>query len=77
MCRRYDTSVTTGSPSFEPLNGVTKGNFIARSGLGILTVASCDSLDQINGSWAFICSNALVRMIAFEYDVRNRISRSN
>jgi hypothetical protein len=52
MCRHYDISVTTGSPSFEPLNGVTNGNFIAGSGLGILTVASFDFLDQINGSWA-------------------------
>ncbi len=36
---------------FKPLNGVSNRIFIERSEVRILTVAPCDSLDQINGSW--------------------------
>ncbi len=36
---------------FKPLNGISNRIFIERSEIRILTVASCDSLDQINGSW--------------------------
>src|SRR5882762_9529007 len=35
---------------FKPFNGVSNGTFIQRSEVGILTVAFCDSLDEINGS---------------------------
>ena len=37
--------------SFKPFNGVSNGIFIERSEVGILTVALCDSFDEINGSW--------------------------
>jgi hypothetical protein len=33
-----------------PLNGISNHIFIERSEVGILTVAFCESLDQINGS---------------------------
>jgi hypothetical protein len=36
---------------FKPFNGVSNGIFIERSEAGILTIAPCDSLDQLNGSW--------------------------
>ena len=36
---------------FKPLNGISNRIFIERSEVGIVTVASCDSLDQINWSW--------------------------
>src|SRR3979490_2967026 len=36
---------------FKPLNGVSNRIFVKRSEVGILTVALCDSLDQIDGPW--------------------------
>jgi len=36
---------------FKPLNGISNRIFIARGEIRILTVAFCDSLDQINGFW--------------------------
>ena len=36
---------------FKPLNGISNRNFIERSGVGILAVGFCDSLDEINESW--------------------------
>jgi hypothetical protein len=36
---------------FKPLNGISNRIFIERSEVRILTVALCDALDQINGSW--------------------------
>src|SRR6266436_2286604 len=36
---------------FKPFNGVSNGIFIERGEARILTVAPCDSLDQLNGSW--------------------------
>jgi len=36
---------------FKPLNGVSNRIFIERSEVRILTVAFCNCLDEINGSW--------------------------
>jgi hypothetical protein len=36
---------------FKPLNGISNRIFVERSEVGILTVALCDSLDQIDWSW--------------------------
>ena len=36
---------------FKPLDGISNGIFIERGEVRILSVALCDSLDQINGSW--------------------------
>src|SRR5260370_15317617 len=35
----------------EPLDGVSNGNFVERSEVGILAVGFGDSLDEIGGSW--------------------------
>jgi hypothetical protein len=35
----------------EPLDGVSNGNFVERSEVGILAVGFGDSLDEIDGSW--------------------------
>src|SRR6266850_6010879 len=36
---------------FETLNGVSYRIFIERSEVGMLSIAFCDSLDEIKGSW--------------------------
>src|SRR5882762_5144869 len=36
---------------FKPFDGISNGIFIERSEVGILTVPSCDSLDEISRSW--------------------------
>src|SRR5258708_38389728 len=36
---------------FEPLDGVSNGNFVERNEVRILAVGDCDSLDEIGGSW--------------------------
>ena len=36
---------------FKPLDGISNRILVEKSEIRILTVAFCDSLDQINGSW--------------------------